>query len=157
VRQIIWVFVSLLQRLDNDGRSTATTIADTSAANLALLLLEHTEKGGCDPGTRCTKCVTKSNGTSVKVDLVFADAQDLHVRQGNDTEGFVDLESINGGELDLGVLQSLGHGQSGGSGELGGVLLSVTPAKDLANGLQSVLLDSFFRGENKGGSTIGER
>lgn len=79
MHQIIWVFVLLLQRLDDNGRGTASAIADTSAANLALLLLEHTEQSGCNPCARGTKGVTESNGTSVKVDLVLADAEDLHV------------------------------------------------------------------------------
>ncbi len=155
-RQIIWVFVSLLQGLDDDGRSTAATIADASATNLALLLLEHTKKSSCDPGAGSTKCVTESDSTSVKVDLILCDTKDLHVGQRNNTEGLVDLEGVDGGEVHLGVLQSLGHGQGRSSGELGGVLLSITPAKNLANGLKTVLLDSLFRGENNGSGAIGK-
>jgi hypothetical protein len=54
------------------------------------------------------------------------------------------------------VLQSLGHGERRGSGELGGVLLSVTPAEDLSNGLEAVLLDSLLRGKYESSSAIGE-
>ena len=101
--------------------------------------------------------MAKRNGTAVEVDLVLIDTQDLHVGKRDNAEGLVDLESINGRKLDLGVLQSLGHGESGRGGELGGVLLSITPAKDLANGLQAMLLDGLFGGQNKGGSTIRKR
>jgi hypothetical protein len=101
--------------------------------------------------------VTKGNGTSVKVDLVLVDAKDLHVGQRNNTESLVDLESINGGDVNLGVLQSLGYGQSGGSGKFRRVLLSIAPAKDLADRLQAVLLDSLLRGENEGSSSVRER
>jgi hypothetical protein len=55
------------------------------------------------------------------------------------------------------VLQRLGHGQSRGSGELGGVLLSIAPTKDLADGLQAVLLDSLLGSEDKGSSSVRER
>jgi hypothetical protein len=41
----------LLQRLNDNGGSTTTTIADTGATNLALLLLKYTEKGCGYPST----------------------------------------------------------------------------------------------------------
>ena len=55
------------------------------------------------------------------------------------------------------MLQSLGHGERRGGGELGGVLLSVTPAEDLSNGLEAVLLDSLLRGQDESSSAIVER
>lgn len=101
--------------------------------------------------------MTESHSTSVKVDLVLLDAENLHVGQSNNAESLVDLESIDRGDVNLGVLQSLGHGQGRGGGELGGVLLSITPAENLANGLETVLLDSLLGSENKGSSAIGKR
>lgn len=100
--------------------------------------------------------MTESHRTSVEVDLVLLDTEDLHVGQRNNAESLVDLESVNVGNVNLGVLQGLGHGQGGGSSELGGVLLSITPAKDLANGLEAVLLDSLLRSEDKGSGAIRE-
>lgn len=100
--------------------------------------------------------MTESHSTSVEVDLVLLDTEDLHVGQRNNAESLIDLESVNLGDVNLGVLEGLGHGKGGGSGELGGVLLSVTPAKDLANGLEAVLLDSLLRSENKGSGAIRE-
>lgn len=97
------------------------------------------------------------DGTTVQVDLVFFNTKDLHVGEGNDTEGLVDLESVDSGELHLCVLQSLGHGERRGGGELGGVLLRVTPAEDLSNGLEAVLLDSLLRGKDESSSAIVER
>lgn len=101
--------------------------------------------------------MAKSYGTSVKVDLVLGDAKNLHVGECNNAEGLVDLESVDGGDVNLGVLQGLRHGQRRRGGELGRVLLSVTPAKDLADGLQAVLLDSLFRSEDEGRRAVGER
>ena len=101
--------------------------------------------------------MAESNSTSVKVDLILADAKELHVGQRNNAESLVDLERIDVFNVNLGVLQGLGHGQSRSCSELGGVLLSITPAKDLANGLQAMLLDGLFGGQNKGGSTIRKR
>jgi hypothetical protein len=101
--------------------------------------------------------VTERNSTTVEVDLVLLDVQNLHVGKRDDTESLVDLKSINGGQLDLGVLQSLGHRESRCRGELGRILLSITPPKDLANRLQVVLLDGSLGREDKGGSAVGER
>lgn len=101
--------------------------------------------------------MTESHSASVEVDLVLLDIEDLHIGQSDNAESLVDLERIDGGDVNLGVLQSLGHSQRGSSGEVGRAVLSITPAKDLADGLQTVLLDSLFRGENKSGSTIRER
>jgi len=93
----------------------------------------------------------------MEVDLIFGDAQNLHVCKRDNTEGLVDFKGIDSGQLDLGVLQSLRYSECGRSGEFGWVLLSIAPAKNLANGLQVVLLDSGFGGENKGSSAIRER
>jgi hypothetical protein len=145
-----------LQRLNNNGRSTTTSVANSGAADLAVLLLEHTEEGGCYPGTGSTERVAKCNSTTVDVDLVFADTQNLHVRKRDNTEGLVDLESVNSGLLDLGVLQSLGHSEGGRGGELGRVLLSISPSKNLANRLEVVLLDSSLRRKDESSGAIGE-
>jgi hypothetical protein len=146
----------LLQRLNDNGGSTTTTVADTSAANLALLLPQYTEQCGCDPGTGSTERVAERNSSTVEVDLVFLNTKDLHVCKRDNTERLVDLESIDSGQLDLGVLQSLGHGKGRGGGELGWVLLRVTPAEDLSNGLKAVLLDGFFGREDEGSSAVRE-
>lgn len=100
--------------------------------------------------------MAECDSTTVQVDLIFLNTKNLHVSEGNDTESLVDLESIDSRELHLCVLQSLGHGERWGSGELGGVLLSVTPAEDLSNGLEAVLLDSLLRGKYESSSAIGE-
>jgi hypothetical protein len=101
--------------------------------------------------------VAECNSTTVDVDLVFADTKNLHIRKRDDTEGLVDLESINSGLLHLGVLQSLGHSEGGRGGELGRVLLSISPSKNLANWLQVVFLDGSLRRKDKSCSTIRER
>lgn len=52
------------------------------------------------------------------------------------------------------MLQSLGDSQSGGSGELAGLVSGITPAQDLGNGLQAELLDLGLGNQNNGGSTV---
>jgi hypothetical protein len=147
----------LLQRLNDDGRSATTSVADASATDLALLLPQYTEQCGCNPSTGSTERMAERNGSTVEVDLVFLDAEDLHVGKSDDTERLVDLERIDGGQLNLGVLQGLGHGESRSRGELGRVLLRVTPAEDLTNGLKAVLLNGLFGGKNEGSSAVRER
>ena len=100
--------------------------------------------------------MTKRNGTSVQVHLVLAEVEQLHVGQSDNRESLVDLKSINSALFDASVLESLGDGKRGRGSELGGVLCSITPAKNLSNGLQVVLLESGFGDEDKGSSAIGQ-
>jgi hypothetical protein len=101
--------------------------------------------------------VAECDSTTVDVDLIFADTKNLHVRKRDDTEGLVDLESINSGLLNLGVLQGLGHSEGWCSGEFGRVLLSISPSKNLANWLQVVLLDGSLGRKDESSGAIGER
>lgn len=101
--------------------------------------------------------MTKGDSTTVEVDLVLADTEKLHVGKSDNTESLVDLESVNILLLDTGVLESLGHGKSGGGGELGGLVSSLTPTQDLSNGLQAELLELGLGDENDGSGTVGER
>ena len=147
----------LLQALNDNCRSTSTTVADACASDLALLLPQNTEKCGCDPGTRGTERVAKRNSASVEVDLVLTDVEQLHVGQCDNGEGLVDLEGVDGALLDTSVLERLGDSKSGGGGELGGVVRSVSPAEDLSDGLQVVLLKGSLGNEDKRGSAVRER
>lgn len=99
--------------------------------------------------------MAERNGTAVEVDPVLVDTQNLHVGKRDNTEGLVDLESVNGRKLYTGVLQSLGHSERRCGGELGRVLLSITPSKDLANGLEVVFLDSGLGGKDESSGAIG--
>lgn len=129
----------------NDNRARATAaIADTSASNLALLFSQHTEQSSNNPGTACAERVSEGDSTTVKVDLVLAKVQDLHVCKSYNTEGLVDLEGVDRALLNTGVLESFGDGQSRGSGELGRVLSSIAPTKDLSDRLQAQLLQFCF-------------
>lgn len=101
--------------------------------------------------------MAESDGTTVNVDLVLAQVEELHVGERNDGESLVDLESVDSALLDTGVLQSLGDGEGRGGGELGGVLSGVSPSEDLADGLEVVLLESGLGDEDKGGSAVGKR
>lgn len=85
----------LLQRFNDNSRSTTTTVADAGAADLALLLPQDAEEGCCYPGTRSTKSVAESNGTSVKVNLILVDSKNLHVGKRDNAESLVDLESVD--------------------------------------------------------------
>jgi hypothetical protein len=49
--------VKLLKVLDNEGRGTATAVADTGNANLGVLVLEDGGQGGDDTGTGAAKRV----------------------------------------------------------------------------------------------------
>jgi hypothetical protein len=100
--------------------------------------------------------VAKSNRTTVQVDLILAQSQQLHVRERNNGESLIDLERIDGALLDPCVLERLGNSERGSGGELGWVLSCVAPAKNLSNGLQAVLLNCLFRGENQSSGSIGK-
>lgn len=57
---------------------------------------------------------------------------------------------------DTGLLESLGNGESGGCGELAGLLGSVGKAEDLGDGLEVEFFQLGFGDENDGGGTIVE-
>jgi hypothetical protein len=94
--------------------------------------------------------VAKGNRTSVEVHLILTQSKDLHVCQGNDTEGLVDLKGINGALLNTGMLQGFWDREGRGRGELGRVLCCVAPAEDLADRGEVVFLESGFGDEDEG-------
>jgi hypothetical protein len=100
--------------------------------------------------------VAQRDRTTMKVYLCLVNAKNLHVCECDDTEGLVDLKRVDCALLNSGVLQSLGHGKSWRSGELGGVLCGIAPSNDLANRLEVVLLQRGFRDEYEGGGAIRE-
>lgn len=100
--------------------------------------------------------MAESNGATVEVDLLLADVEELHVGEGDDGEGLVDLVGVDLGLGDAGVLEGLGDGESRGGGELGGRVSGIAPAEDLSDGLEAVLLHVFLAGEDQGGGAVGE-
>lgn len=153
---IIRIF-PLKQGLDHQSAGTATAVADADAAKLALLCLEDTDQGGQNASTTGTKRVTDGNSTTVDVDLILGEAEQLHVGQSDNTEGLVDLEGVNRLLGHASVLQSLGDSQGGGGGELAGLLLGITPAADLSDGLQAKLLDLSLGHQDDGSGTVVQR
>jgi hypothetical protein len=149
--------VHSLKGLKNQGAGTATTVADANAAELTLLGAQHTKESGHDAGTTGTERVSNGDSTTVDVDLLLGESEKLQIGKGHNTEGLVDLESIDGILSDTGVLKSLGDGQSRGGGELAGLLLSVTPAEDLSNRLETKLLDLGLGNKDNGGGTVVQR
>lgn len=91
------------------------------------------------------------------VDLLLVQAEDFHVCESDDTEGFIDFKSVNIVLVDTGVLHGLWHGKSGCGGELGGIVGCFTPAKDLCNRLEVELLELGFGYKDNSGSAVGER
>ena len=150
-------FFIALKLLDNHGAGSTAAVADTDAADLAVLLLEHAEEGGDDPGARAAERVAESDGTAVEVDLLLVDVEELHVGEGDDGEGLIDLVGVDLGLGHAGVLESLGDGESGSGGELGGRVGGVGPAEDLSDGLEVVLLDVLLAGVDESGGAVGER
>ncbi|KAI7165201.1 Acetyl-CoA acetyltransferase [Hortaea werneckii] len=83
------------------------------------------------------------------VDLLFCQTQQLHVGKRDDRKGLVDLKGIDVLLLDTRVRERLRDGQGRGSGELRWLLGSITPAQNLSDGLQTVLLDVFLACEDE--------
>lgn len=144
----------LLQRLNNEGTGTTAPVADSSNAKLALLGLQDTQERRQDTGTTGTERVANRNGTTVDVDLFLRQSQQLHVCEGHDAESLVDFESVNSILRHASVLQGFRNGQSRGRGELAGCVSSISPAKDLSNGLQVKLLQLSFGNENHSCSAV---
>lgn len=137
-----------MQILNDQSRGTAATVADTSTANLGTPFLEDRGQSGDDTGTGAAKRVADGDGAAIDVDLAGVEVQELHVGEGNDGEGLVDLVKVNVLVGETGVLDSLGDGQGGSNGEALGLARSVTPSEDLGNGLEAELLDFGLRHED---------
>jgi hypothetical protein len=143
-----------LQVLNDQSGSTAATVANTNGTNLGLLLLEHGGKGGDNTSTRAAKRVANGNGTTKDVNLLRLKTEDLHVGEGNGREGLVDLVVLDLLSGQTGVLDGLGNGQSRSNSETLRLTLSITPTKDLGNGLEVELLELGLRNEDNSGGTI---
>jgi len=100
--------------------------------------------------------VTERDSTTVDVDLVIGDVEELLVGKRDDGESLVELIEINLGSINTSSLKSLGNSLSGSSSEPDGVLLVVSIAEDTADNIELVLLGVLARAEDKGGSAIGD-
>ena len=108
-----------LKLLDNHGAGSTAAVADSDTAKLAFLLPEHTEKGGDDTSTRAAERVAEGDGTTVKVDLILFDVEELHIDQGDDGESLVDLVGVDLLLSHASVLESFGNCEGRCSGEFG--------------------------------------
>lgn len=143
-----------LNGLNHQGAGTATTVTDADAAKLATLGAQDTEKGRHNAGTTGTERVSNGDRTTVNVDLVLGETKKLQIGKSHNTEGLVDLKGIDGVLGHTGVLQGLGDSQSRSSGELAGLMRSVTPTQDLGNRLEAELLHLSLGNQNNGGGTV---
>jgi len=101
--------------------------------------------------------VAHRDGSSMGVNLLYWDSEDLLVRQSNDTESLVDLKVVDVLEGNTSVSEGLGDSKRGGSGELDGLVSSLSPAEDLGYRGEIVFLESGGGDEDDGGGTVGER
>jgi hypothetical protein len=148
---------NLNKRFDHHRAGSTAAVADTNAANLALLRLQDTEEGSQDTSAAGTDGVSKCNSAAMDVDFLLREAEQLHVGEGDDAECLVDFECVDGVLGDASVLESLGNGLGRGGGELAGLLSGIAPATDLGNGLQVELLQLSLRDENNSRGTVVER
>ena len=75
--------------------------------------------------------------TSMNINFLLTETQQLHVRKSDDTESFVDLKKVNLILTNTSMLQSLWNCKSWSRSELGWGFGGVTPASDLGKGLQA--------------------
>jgi hypothetical protein len=93
----------LLQALNDEGAGAASPVADACAAHLAALLLQDVDERGHDPGTAAAEGVADGDASAVDVDVGAVEAEQLHVGQGDDAEGLVDLVKVDVGRGPLGM------------------------------------------------------
>lgn len=154
VDAFVFIVSKSLQVLNDQGGSTATAVADTSATNLGTLLLQDGGESGDDTGTRGAERVANGDGATKDVDIVTREAENLHVGEGNNGESLVDLVEVDVLFGEASVLNGLGDGKSGSDGESLRFTLSVGPAENLGKGLDSELLDLGLGHEDNSGGAI---
>ncbi len=81
--------------------------------------------------------MAESHRAATDVDLLVRDAQNLHVRQSDCGESFVDFEEINVGLAYASTRERLGEREGGGGGEVDGRLFGIGVAANKCEGLQA--------------------
>lgn len=93
----------------------------------------------------------------MQVHLLFAQTQQLQIRKRHNAKGFINLESVDVGNADVGVLKGFGDSEGRGGCEFGGFLGGVAPAEDFGNGCEGVAFHERLRDEEESGGTVRER
>lgn len=143
-----------LQILNNQSRSTATTVADASNTNLALLLPQDRGESGDNTSTRSAQRMADSNGATKDIDLFGVKTKKLDVGEGNNGESLVDLIVVDIISSNASMLDSLGDSKRRGNGEAGRVASGIAPTKDLGKGLDAELLELALRDKHNSGSAV---
>lgn len=145
-----------LQRLQHQRASPPAPVTDACHAQLALLLPQHAQQRRHDPRPAATERVPERDGAPVQIDLFLAQVQQLQVCERDDRERLVDLERVDVGDIDAGVLEGFRDGERGRGGKLRGRLRGVAPAKDAGEGSEGVGFQEGFRDDEDGGGAIGK-
>lgn len=98
--------------------------------------------------------MSEGHGTSVDVNVFTGQTQDLHVGTGDYREGLVELIELDLLSSKTGTLDSLGDGERGGSGEAGGVTLSIGRATDDGQNGDVKLTSLLSRDQDDGAGTV---
>lgn len=99
--------------LDNSGGTHTGSNAHGDDTVVALLSLQFGEKSGDLTGTSASQGVAKSDGTSLRVDLVHVEAELLAREVSLRREGFVDFIDINVLSGQASLLEGFGDSVSG--------------------------------------------
>jgi hypothetical protein len=73
----MWGFLLFLQTLNDNSRSTASTIANTSSANLSFFVGQDTKKSGNDTSTAASKRMAHCDCTTKDVAKKCNDGLDI--------------------------------------------------------------------------------
>ena len=105
----------VIEAVSQDSTVVSSSAPSTTVVDTALYhkMLQH---------------MTNGDSSSMKIDFVGRQSQQLHVRKRNDTECLVDLKGINIVLVHARMFQSLGNCQCGGGGEFAGLMCCVTPS-----------------------------
>lgn len=103
---------------DDQGRSTATTVANSCCANASATLLQDLDQRRDDPRARAAKRMSEGHRATVDVDIRHVEAKELQVREGYDREGLINFKEVNLVLCDPGMRICLWKGKRGRGGEL---------------------------------------
>ena len=84
-----------LEVLNDNRRSTTTSVADTCNTIFAFILFKHCQKRLNDSSSGNTNRMTKSNCSSVHINLLDIKIKEFHDAEGSSSKSLIEFEVFN--------------------------------------------------------------
>ena len=126
------LLLSDLNQTNHDTTRTTASITNTRTSNRLSLLLECIHQRDNDSCTRATKWMSQRDSTAKHVYLVIGKPKNLHIRDRNDRESFVDFKEIDVFKCEICRGECTRDGERRRGGEFRGLLGGICVSEDFS-------------------------